>query len=107
MNRQLNDLQKGQTAVVSGLDAQGSMRRRLQDLGLIPGTRVECVGVSPLGDPAAYLIRGALIALRGGDAACISVEHVSAPKKAREHSPSPCLGAQNGSRSISGGMARE
>ena len=43
------------------------MRRRLQDIGLISGTRVECVGVSPLGDPAAYLIRGAVIALRRED----------------------------------------
>lgn len=34
------------------------MRRRLLDIGLIPGTRVTCTAVSPAGDPAAYLIRG-------------------------------------------------
>ena len=44
------------------------MRRRLLDIGLIPGTRVTCTAVSPAGDPAAYLIRGAVIALRGRDA---------------------------------------
>ena len=49
------------------IETQGAMRRRLQDIGLISGTRVECVGVSPLGDPAAYLIRGAVIALRRED----------------------------------------
>ena len=59
--RALSSLQCGQSAVV------GAMRRRLQDIGLISGTRVECVGVSPLGDPAAYLIRGAVIALRRED----------------------------------------
>ena len=36
--------------------------------GLIPGTRVTCTAVSPAGDPAANLIRGAVIALRGRDA---------------------------------------
>jgi ferrous iron transport protein A len=39
-------------------------RRRLLDLGLIPGTVVEAIGKSPAGDPVAYRIRGAVIALR-------------------------------------------
>ena len=37
-------------------------------LGLVPGTRVTCVGKSPAGDPAAYAFRGAVIALRRADA---------------------------------------
>ena len=45
------------------------MCRRLFDLGLVPGTSVTCTAVSPAGDPAAYLIRGAVIAIRGKDAA--------------------------------------
>ena len=65
--RALSSLQCGQSAVVRASETQGAMRRRLQDIGLISGTRVECVGVSPLGDPAAYLIRGAVIALRRED----------------------------------------
>lgn len=79
MNRktQLTDLKAGQTATVSALSAGGSIRRRLQDMGLIRGTRVECVGVSPLGDPAAYLIRGAVVALRSKDAAFVSIENAS------------------------------
>ncbi len=75
-------MKKGQRAVVSELLAEGSIRRRLQDIGLIRGTSVECVGISPLGDPAAYLIRGAVIALRGKDAACIRVEGPELPAKA-------------------------
>ena len=71
--RALSSLQCGQSAVVRAIETQGAMRRRLQDIGLISGTRVECVGVSPLGDPAAYLIRGAVIALRQADAARIEV----------------------------------
>ena len=71
--RALSSLQCGQSAVVRAIETQGAMRRRLQDIGLISGTRVECVGVSPLGDPAAYLIRGAVIALREADASQIEV----------------------------------
>lgn len=85
MNREtrLSDLQKGQTATVLELSAESAMRRRLQDMGLIRGTQVECVGVSPLGDPAAYLIRGAVVALRGRDADCIRVENTAfSPAKA-------------------------
>lgn len=76
MNRkeQLINLKAGQTATVSALTGEGSMRRRLQDMGLIEGTQVECVGVSPLGDPAAYLIRGAVVALRNRDAASVFIE---------------------------------
>ena len=44
------------------------MRRRLRDIGLIEGTKVKCVLKSPAGDPTAYQIRGALIALRSEDA---------------------------------------
>lgn len=63
----LSDLLEGQRGRVVSLENRGSMRRRLQDMGLIEGTEVECVLKSPAGDPAAYAIRGALIALRRED----------------------------------------
>ena len=63
----LNDLKPGQRAVVSALDSSGGMRRRLLDIGLIPNTPVECLGRSPGGDPSAFLIRGAVIAIRAQD----------------------------------------
>ncbi len=104
MNRdtRLSDLKKGQTATVSGLRAEGSMRRRLQDIGLIQGTRVECVGISPLGDPAAYLIRGAVIALRNRDAGCIAVENASSSFPARGFSPAVRAGHRNFSAARAG-----
>ena len=46
---------------------------RLLDLGLIRGTRVTCIARSPWGDPAAYLVRGAVIALRDQDARDVAV----------------------------------
>lgn len=64
----LTDLDAGDTAIVGQLLPCGDIRRRLLDMGLIEGTRVECVMKSPGGDPIAYLIRGAVIALRNEDA---------------------------------------
>ena len=64
----LSQLREGQSGQVSSLSVTGQMRRRLQDLGLIPGARVACIQRSPLGDPTAYLIRGAVVALRRRDA---------------------------------------
>ncbi len=69
----LQDIEPGQKATVKALRAAGSMRRRLLDIGLIENTQVECLGRSPGGDPSAYLIRGAVIALRSRDCADILV----------------------------------
>ncbi|SFR08685.1 FeoA family protein [Desulfoscipio geothermicus] len=60
----LNNLPSGSFALVTEVLAEGLIRRRLLDLGLVPGTRVEVVRRSPAGDPTAFNIRGAIIALR-------------------------------------------
>lgn len=70
----LSSLTEGETAFVRKLYTKGSMRSRLLDIGLINGTKVMCIQKSPLGDPTAYLIRGAVIALRKSDAKEIIVE---------------------------------
>lgn len=67
----LNDMKPGERAVVSQLKSTGSMRRRLLDIGLVENTEVECLGRSPGGDPAAFLIRGAVIAIRSED--CVNI----------------------------------
>lgn len=69
---ELSALGPGESAVVDVVGGEEAMRRRLMDLGLIGGTRVTCLGRSPFGDPAAYLIRGAVIALRRADAAGVT-----------------------------------
>lgn len=71
---QLTELKRGEKAVITELISLKEMRRRLQDIGMIEGTTVECVGKSPLGDPCAFLIRGAVIALRKEDAGSVMVE---------------------------------
>ncbi|MGE4353402.1 MAG: ferrous iron transport protein A [Oscillospiraceae bacterium] len=69
----LNRLSPGDKAVVKKLLASGNMRRRLLDIGLIENTPVECLGRSPGGDPSAFFIRGAVIAIRSEDCADILV----------------------------------
>lgn len=71
--RSLWQLAPGHRAWVGELSAQGELRRRLRDLGFVPGAQVECLGKSPLGDPAAYRVRGAVVALRRRDAQLIAL----------------------------------
>lgn len=66
--KNLSELSVGTRGRVAGLLTEGSMRRRFLDIGLTPGTEVVCVGISPLGDPMAFLVRGAEIAIRRADA---------------------------------------
>ena len=75
----LTDLRPCQAARVTALDPRGELTARLAELGFLPGTRVVCVARAPLGDPTAYLVRGAVIALRGRDAAGVET---GAPEEA-------------------------
>lgn len=70
-NKTLRDLPVGETGTVSRLTATGCMRRRFLDLGLVEDTRVRCLGRSPAGDPSAFLIRGAVIAIRSEDSGTV------------------------------------
>ena len=72
----LVDVPREETATVIGISpaCQGAQRRRLMDLGIVPGTEITPELVSSGGDPIAYRIRGALIALRRSQAASVSVE---------------------------------
>ncbi|MBQ6825562.1 MAG: ferrous iron transport protein A [Clostridia bacterium] len=69
----LKDLKVGENGVVSEILTNGNIRRRFIDIGLIKGSLVKCVGISPFGNPKAYLIRGAVIAIRKNDCADILV----------------------------------
>jgi ferrous iron transport protein A len=69
----LNKVKEGEIVEVSALLSEGSMRRRLRDIGVIEGTKIKCLQKSASGDPTAYLIRGAVIALRGDDSSQIQV----------------------------------
>lgn len=72
----LNYLPLGGKAKVKELISDGAIRRRMLDLGLITDTVIEALQRSPSGDPIAYVIRGAVIALRSEEASKILVEAI-------------------------------
>ena len=71
----LSDLTRGERGQVVEISSQcrGLERRRLQDLGFLPGAELQAELTSPGGDPVAYRIRGALIALRKEQADLIRI----------------------------------
>jgi len=77
----LSDLPVGGEAVVYALAPAcvGPERRRLLDLGVVPGTHIRCEFASPFGTPRSYTIRGALIALRDYQAERILIHPLADP----------------------------
>jgi len=72
----LNKLPIGAIGKVKKVTSSGNTRRRMLDLGLINNTIVKSLRKSPLGDPIAYEIRGAVIALRSEESTHIYVERI-------------------------------
>jgi ferrous iron transport protein A len=58
---------------IVAVEIMGPVKRRLLDLGLVPGTKIQFAFSSPLGDPRAYRVRGTLLALRANEAQSIMV----------------------------------
>jgi DtxR family Mn-dependent transcriptional regulator len=71
----LTTLRPGEGAHIVNMSPRirGVERRRLMDLGILPGTMIENEMVSAGGDPIAYRVRGALIALRNSQAELIHI----------------------------------
>ena len=77
-NMTLNDLKIGQSAVITAVGGEGSLRNRLLDMGLIPHTRVTLQKVAPMGDPLEIHVRGYELTLRREDAKQIGIGEVEA-----------------------------
>jgi Fe2+ transport system protein FeoA len=69
----LSELRVGQSAVIERLGGERTFRRRLMELGLVPGTRVELVGIAPLGDPLKLIVRGCVLSIRRAEASHVLV----------------------------------
>jgi ferrous iron transport protein A len=66
-------LPRGSHAVVDALAGERPFRRRLMEMGLVPGRRVAVVNVAPLGDPIEIEVRSSRISIRRYEAALIAV----------------------------------
>jgi ferrous iron transport protein A len=69
----LADAQLGKLLTVQHIGGKGTFRRRLLEMGLLPGTSVTVLSVAPLGDPISLLVRGASLSIRKAEAATVTV----------------------------------
>ncbi|MDE5764988.1 MAG: ferrous iron transport protein A [Ruminococcus sp.] len=69
MMKQLSELKENETAVIESADlsALSDSGAFLKEIGFVSGTVIKCLHRSFSGDPTAYLIKGAVIALRRSD----------------------------------------
>lgn len=70
----LSELRVGQAGLIVRLRLEGAPRRRLMEMGLVHGERIEVMRIAPLGDPIEYLIKNYRLSLRKQDAKLIQVE---------------------------------
>lgn len=83
---QLSDVALGQVVTVDHVGGERAFRRRLMELGLVPGTAVKLVGVAPLGDPLELLVRGCSLSIRRTEARQVAVSSRAAPAEATAES---------------------
>ena len=74
----LRELGIGKSGRVLAVGGEGSLRRRLFDMGITPRTVVTIKKTAPLGDPIELFLRGYLLTLRLDDANQIEIEEVEA-----------------------------
>ena len=72
----LKTVQPGTRIIVTRLTGEGKIKRRLMDMGIIPGTEMEVQKVAPLGDPVEIKFKGYNLSLRQEEADTIEVEIV-------------------------------
>jgi len=73
----LADLKPGQSGMIERIHVAGALRRRLMDMGIVPGTQVRVEKVAPLGDPIEVHIKSYHLSLRKGEADKIEMEAAS------------------------------
>ena len=71
----LDKLELNKTGYIENLNCNDSVKRRLLDLGLINGTAITPIFVSPSGDPTAFEVRGSIIAIRVEDTSLIDIRN--------------------------------
>ena len=70
----LKDVKVGETVIVSKLNGEGAVKRRIMDMGVTKGTSISVMKVAPLGDPIEVTVRNYELSLRKEDAEMIEVE---------------------------------
>lgn len=69
----LSNLPLNENGIIDNIKCNGNIKRRLLDLGLVKGTNIIPVLISPSNDPRAFEVRGSVIAIRREDAENIEI----------------------------------
>jgi Fe2+ transport system protein FeoA len=69
----LSDLASGKKGRIKEIECQGPLKKKLLDMGVIPGTEVEVLKVAPLGDPIDVKVKGYQLSLRKEEAKHITI----------------------------------
>lgn len=77
MTRTLKDLAPGDTARIKSVSGSGSIRRRIVEMGLVPGVELTMERYAPLGDPVEIKSQGFHLSLRKEEADTIILESVA------------------------------
>lgn len=77
MKMTLDKLKTGNKGIIQSIGGEGSLRRRLLDMGLTPNTTVMVRKVAPLGDPIELHLRSYELTIRQEDAKKIEVTEVA------------------------------
>ncbi len=72
--KRLNDVRLGEEATLITVEANENIKKRLLDIGMVKGSKITPVLISPGKDMVAYNIKGAVIAIRKDDTRNIIVE---------------------------------
>ncbi|WP_064094077.1 FeoA family protein [Rossellomorea aquimaris] len=75
-NMLLSECKPGDEVLIKSLSLEGTMRRRLLDLGFVRGSELKVIQKSPLGDPMAFRVSDTTIALRKEESSKIIVEKI-------------------------------
>ena len=70
----LKDAKVGETVKVTKLTGEGTVNRRIMNMGITKGVEIYVRTVAPLGDPVEVTVRGYELSLRKADAEMIQVE---------------------------------
>ncbi len=74
VEKRLSEIKSGDTGVVTRIEGDGALRRRMMDMGIVRGAKIEKVRDAPLGDPVEFLLRGYHLTLRRVEAENVWLE---------------------------------
>ena len=73
MNKTLATMRPGESGVISRVNGTGPIKRRIVDMGLVSGTRIDVLRFAQLGDPLEIKVKNFNLSLRNTEAATIEV----------------------------------